>query len=105
MYWNEYKTKYENKNTTNEYKHFVESYFVNENVNINRNKALRFYLPEVIMKNYNVIISGKIFYEKPIDCDIKRYEEISKLTTLRGEDYTTGCALDYEYRTSKIIID
>ena len=105
MYWNEYKTKYENKNTTNKYKHFVESYFVNENVNINRNKALRFYLPKVITKNCNVIINGKIFYDKPIDCDIKRYEEISKLITVRGEDYTTGCALDYEYRTSKIIID
>ena len=57
------------------------------------------------MKNYNVIINGKIFYDKPIDCDIKRYEEISKLTTVRGEDYTAGCALDYEYCTSKIIID
>ena len=29
--------------------------------------------------------------------DIKRYEEIRKLTTGQGEDYTTGCLSDYEY--------
>ena len=29
--------------------------------------------------------------------DIKWYEEIRKLTTGQGEDYTTGCLSDYEY--------
>ena len=29
--------------------------------------------------------------------DIKRYEEIKKLTTGQGEDYSTGCLLDYDY--------
>ena len=28
---------------------------------------------------------------------MKRYEEIRKLTTEQGEDYTTGCLLDYDY--------
>ena len=32
-----------------------------------------------------------------IDSDTKRYEEIRKLTTGQGEDYTTGCLLDYDY--------
>ena len=31
-----------------------------------------------------------------IDCDIKRSEEIKKLTTGHREDYTTGCLLDYD---------
>ena len=31
-----------------------------------------------------------------IDSDIKQYEEIRKLTRLQGEDYTTGCLLDYD---------
>ena len=34
---------------------------------------------------------------KPLDSDIKQYEEIRKLTTGQGEDYTTRCLLDYEY--------
>ena len=39
----------------------------------------------------------KNFYDQPIDLDIKRYEEIRKLTTGQGEDYTTGYLLHYEY--------
>ena len=29
--------------------------------------------------------------------DAKRYEEIRQLTIGQGEDYTTGCLLDYDY--------
>ena len=32
-----------------------------------------------------------------MDSDIKRHEEIKKLTTGQGEDYTTGCLLDFEH--------
>ena len=52
---------------------------------------------EGIIKNYNIIISGKNFYHQPIDSDIKPYKEITKLTAGQGEDYTTGCLLDYDY--------
>ena len=44
-----------------------------------------------------MIIKGRNFHDQPIDSDIKRYEEKGKLTTGQGEDYTTGCLLDYEY--------
>ena len=44
-----------------------------------------------------MFINGKNFYDQPIDSDIKRYEEIRKLTAGQGEDYTTGYLLDYEY--------
>ena len=54
-----------------------------------------YYLPKGIIVNYNVIINGKNFYDQAID--IKRYEEIRKLTTGQGECYTTGCLLDYGY--------
>ena len=60
-------------------------------------KIRRYYLPKGIIKGYNVIINGKNFYDQAIDSDIKRYEEIKTLTTGQGEDYTTGCLLDYEY--------
>ena len=32
-----------------------------------------------------------------INSDIKRYKEIRKLTRGQGEDYATGCLLDYDY--------
>ena len=108
VYWNGYKTKSENKNTTSEYRYFLESNFVgvnrlfvlvytNEDNNAKRFNAQKFYLPKDIIKNYNVIINGKNFFDQPIDSDIKRYEEITKLTTEQSKDYTTGCLLDYDY--------
>ena len=39
----------------------------------------------------------KNFYNRVNDSEIKQYKEIRKLTTGQGEDYTTGCLLDYEY--------
>ena len=39
----------------------------------------------------------KNIYDQAIDSDVKRYEEIRKLTTGQGEDYTTQCSLDYDY--------
>ena len=108
FYWNEYKTKSENKNTTNEFSYFLESNFVginrlfvlaytNQGDSAKRFKTRRYYLPNSILKNYNVITNGKIFYDQPIDSDIKQYEETRKLTTGHGEYYTTGCLLDYDY--------
>ena len=44
-----------------------------------------------------MIINGKNFYDEPIDSDIKRYEEIRKLTTGQDEGYTTECLLDYDF--------
>ena len=73
------------------------SIYSNAGHNGKKYKARRYYLPKGIIKNYNVIINGKAFYDQPIDSDIKQYEEIRKLITGQGEDYNTGCLLDYEY--------
>ena len=105
--WNEYKTR-ENKNAANEYRYFLKSNFAGVNrlfvlVYLNREngvkwfKTRRHYLPKGINKSYNVIINGKNLYDQPIDSDIKPYQEIRKLTTGQGEDYTTGYLLNYEY--------
>ena len=64
---------------------------------VKRFHSRKYYLPKGIIKNYNIIISGKNFYDQSIDSDIKQYEEIRKLTAGQGEDYTTGYLLDYDY--------
>ena len=43
------------------------------------------------------MIDGKNFFDQPIKSFIKTYENIQKITTGRGDDYTTGCLLDYNY--------
>ena len=49
------------------------------------------------IKNYNVLIDGRNFYDQPINDIIKQYDEIRKVSTGYGDDYTTGCLLDYAY--------
>ena len=44
-----------------------------------------------------MIINGNNFYGQPIDSDLKQYKEIRKLITEKGENYTIGCLLSYEY--------
>ena len=39
----------------------------------------------------------KDFYDQPINDLIKQYDEIRKIGTGQGDDYITGCLLDYQY--------
>ena len=43
------------------------------------------------------MIDGRNFYDQPINDLIKQYDEIRKVSTGYGDDYTTGCLLDYAY--------
>ena len=97
-----------NKNTTTEYTYFLESNFVgvnrlfllvysNQDNNSKRFKTRRYYLPKGTIDSYNVIINEKYLHDQGIDSDIKRFDEVRKLTTGQSEDYTTGCLFDYDY--------
>ena len=57
-----------------------------------------------IIKNYNVTIDRKNYYDQPIDSNIKRYGKIRKLTTGEAGDYTAGCLLDYQYIKNHYIL-
>ena len=76
-YWNEYKTKSDNKNMTNEFRYFLKSNFVgvnklfvlvytNHDNNAKRSTARKYYLIKGIIENYNVIINGKTFVINPL---------------------------------------
>ena len=62
-----------------------------------RASAKGYYLPNVEIKNYNVMINGENFFDQPIKKNKVTYENIRKLVTGQGDDYTTGCLLDYSY--------
>ena len=53
--------------------------------NTQRTSHSGYYHPNVEIKNYNVMINGVT------------YENIRKIDTGQGDDYTTGCLLDYPY--------
>ena len=62
-----------------------------------RTSNKRYYIPNVEIKDYNVMIDGKNFFDQPVKNDKVTYENIRKIATGRGDDYTTGCLLDYIY--------
>ena len=43
------------------------------------------------------MIDGKNIVDQPRNNDFKTYENIRKIATGQGDDYTTGCLLDYPY--------
>ena len=55
------------------------------------------YLPKVEIKDCNVMIDGRTFFDQPINSMNKTYENIRKIGNGKGDDYTTGYLLDYPY--------
>ena len=56
-----------------------------------------YYLPKVEIKDYNIMINGENFFNQPIKNNKVTYENIRKIATGQGDDYATGCLLDYPY--------
>ena len=61
----------------------------------------KYFLPRVKIDNCNIEIDGRNFYDQPINDSIKQYDEIRKISTGKGDDYTTGCLLDFDYFEKK----
>ena len=49
------------------------------------------------MKDYNVMIDAKNGFDQPVKNDLKRLIIFKKIATGQGDDYATGCLLDYKY--------
>ena len=62
-----------------------------------RTSQSNYYLPKVEIKDYNVMIDCRNLFDQPINSMNKTYENISKIAIGQGDDYTTGCLLDYSY--------
>ena len=43
------------------------------------------------------MIDGRNLFEQPIKNDLKTYDNIRKISTGQGDDYTTGNFPDYPY--------
>ena len=71
---------------------FVLAYEV---VNNDRQSFSRFYLPRVMIKDYNVIIDKLSFFDLPIKTEEEAYEKIIDIS--RNNEYTTGNLLDCDY--------
>ena len=110
IYWNEYKTKEQNEDAANNvFKYinldpsfqgvnrlFVMAY-LRSGDNSDRNNRRKCYLPRSNLNKHNVVIDGRNFYDNLIENDIEKYRELKKVMIGKGEEYTTGSLLDYDY--------
>ena len=55
-----------------------------------------YYLPKVELKDCSVMIDSGNFFNQPINGMTKTYENIRRIVTVQGDDFT-GCLLDYSY--------
>ena len=60
-----------------------------------RQSFSQFYLPNVMVKEYNVIIDKLAFFDLPIKTEEEAYEKILDIS--RNNEYTTSNLLDYHY--------
>ena len=110
IYWNEYKTKEETENADANSPTYISLDPSFQSVNglffmaynrvdgqPTRNGQRKYYLPRIDLNKHNVIIDGRSFYDNPIESDIEKYRELKKVMNGKGEDYTTGSLLDYNY--------
>ena len=71
-----------------------------------RTSFTKFYTPKVEIKDFNVLIDGKGFFDVPIKNKEETYEKIIEIS--KNNDHKTGNLLDYDYFSNHyklIVID
>ena len=101
--WNKYRSQMTTEAVNNNLNILIDPTFTNVNRLFvlayqnadDRQSFSQFYLPNVMVKDYNVIIDKLAFFDLPIKTEEKGYEKIIDIS--RNDEYTTGSLLDYDY--------
>ena len=109
--WNKYLSKPELLAKNPNLSHLVEPSFQGVNRlfvlafenDDDRTSSDEYYLPTVEIKDYNIVINGENVFDQPIKNKVT-YDNIRKIATGQGDDYTTGCLLDYLYFANTYIM-
>ena len=101
--WNKYKSETSNQTKNNNLNYLIDPTFTN----VNRlfvlsfeneddvTSFVKYYIPEAELKNFNVVIDKKPFFNIPVKNKEEAYEAIIEMS--ENNDYTTGNLFDYEY--------
>ena len=101
--WNKYRSEMTNQTKTNNLNYLIDPTFnkVNrlfvlsfENEE-DRTSFSKYYTPKVQIKDFNVLINGKSFFDVPVKNKEEAYEKIIEIS--KNNDYTTSNLLGYEY--------
>ena len=101
--WNKYRSEMTNQTKTNNLNYLIDPTFneVNrlfvlsfENEE-DRTSLSKYYTPKVEIKDFNVLIDGKSFFDVPVKSKEEAYEKIMSIS--KNNDYTSGNLLDFEW--------
>ena len=101
--WNKYRSEMSNQTKNNNLSYLIDPTFTNvnrlfvltfENEDV-RTSFSKYYVPKAEIKDFNVLIDGKSFFEVPVKNKEEAYEAIIEMS--KNNDYTTDNLLDYEY--------
>ena len=101
--WNKYRSQMTTEAINNNLNILIDPTFTNVNrlfvlpyqTANDRQSFSRFYLQNVMVKDYNLIIDKSAFFDLPIKTEEEAYEKIIDIS--RNNEYTTGNILDYDY--------
>ena len=79
---------------TNVNRLFVSS-FARSDATDNRDTFLDYYVPNVDIKDFNVLIDGKSFFDFPVKSKEEAYKKVMDMSN--NNDETTGDLLDFAY--------
>ena len=97
--WNKYLSKSELLAQNPNLNHLVEPSFQGVNRpfvlvfadDAQRTSNKRYYIQNVEITDYNIMVDGKSFSDQPVKNNKVTYENIRKIATGQGDDCTTGC--------------
>ena len=101
--WNKYRSQMSTEAANNNLNILIDPTFTNVNRlfalayedDAHRQSFSQFYLPKVMVKDFNVIIDKLAFFDLPIKNEEEAYKKIIDIS--RNNEYTTGNLLDYDY--------
>ena len=104
--WNKYRSQMTIQPQNNNLNYLIDPTFTNvnrlfvlsfgrDNASDNRDSFSHYHVPNVEIKDLNVLIDGKSFFDWPVKNEEEAYEKIIGISN--NNDYTTGNLLDFAY--------
>ena len=111
MKWNNYRSQMIIQSNNNNLNYLIDPTFANVNrlfilsfqriagenntTKDHRDSFSDYFVPNVEIKDFNVLIDGKSFFDLPVKNEEEAYEKIMDMSN--NNDYTTGNLLDFAY--------
>ena len=104
--WNKYRSQMTVQSNNDNLNYLIDPTFTNvnrlfvlsfwrTNQGDNRDSFSHYYVPSVEIKDFNVLIDRKSFFDLPVKNEEEAYEKIIDMSN--NNDYTTGNLLDFAY--------